>query len=307
MQRRKTQKPQFKAVYNIIGNPAAAEYSRDKVDRLCKAIVDSGGRYFLTEPDSEKSLFYNIKRIVSKSPGGIIVCGGDGTVNIIARHIIRRTISLGIVPMGRFNNIYRSLYGQPDFNKAVEHILSGKNKKIDYALASGNFFLGSLALGFIPQLYGLLQNRKMPRFAISWSRLAAQAAAMVDLVPLSIKVDAFEFEFTPQTFSVHLLPYVCGLPIVQSYLLDDGKCEIVFDIGEGRAIMSNYVRQLFKKKYIYSDEIRLYRGERISVTNVKDKKVYIDGELITLKDPELKIETYPQKIRVFHKPKDQDR
>ena len=307
MQRKKTQKPRFKAIYNIIGNPAATDYSKDKVDRLCKAIVDSGGRYFLSIPDSEKNLLYHIKRIVSKSPGGIIVCGGDGTVNMVARHIIRRTISLGIIPMGRFNNIYRSLYGPPDFSGALEHILSRRNKKIDYALASGNFFLGSLAFGFIPQLCELLKSRKIPRFAISWSRLAAQAAAMVEPTPLSIKIDAFGFEFTPQTFSVNLLPYSCGLPIVQSYSPDDGKCEVVLDIGEGRAILSSYARQLFKKKYIYSDDIRLYRGERISISSVKGKKVYIDGELMTLKEPEMRIEVHPQKIRIFYKSRDKNK
>jgi len=305
MQRKKTYKPRFKAVYNIITNPAAEKYSKKDVDRICKAIVDAGGRYFLTEPDSAKNVSYSLRRIVSKRPGGIIVCGGDGTVNLVARHIIRRTIALGIIPMGRFNNIYRSLYGEPNFEQAASHILSGKSKKIDSGTASGNFFLGSLGFGFTRQLFGLLQNRKTPRFAISWSRLAAQAAAMVEPAPLSIKVDAFAFDFTPQMFNVNLLTYSTGLPIVPSSVSDDGKCEVVFDIGEGRAIMSSYVRQMYKRKYLYSDDIRMYRGERVSVTGVQGKEIYIDGELVKLKDPELKIETNPQKIRIFYKPAEQ--
>ena len=83
---------------------------------------------------------------------------------------------------------------------------------------------------------------------------------------------------------------------------DDGKCEVSFDIGEGQAIMSSYIRQIYKKKFIYSDEIRLYRGERVSISSVKDSKIYIDGELITMSEPELKIETFSQKVRIFFKP-----
>ena len=289
-------------IFNIIVNPKAADYSRDKVDKLCKAITDSGGRYYLTEPDSQQSIVYHIKRILTKNPGGIVVCGGDGTINMVARHIIRRTIPLGIIPMGRFNNIYRSLYGEPDFKKAVANILSGRDKKIDYGLASGEFFLNSISLGFVPQLHQLLESRKPPRFAIGWSRLAAQAAAMVELKPLSIKVDAFAFDFTPQVLNINLLSHIAGIPIVPSCIPDDGKCEIVFDIGEGRAIMSSYVRQLFKQKYLYSNDVRLYRGERISISPVEGYKAYIDGEIVPLRAPELRIEIFSQKIRVFHKP-----
>ncbi|MEW5924191.1 MAG: diacylglycerol kinase family protein, partial [Candidatus Zixiibacteriota bacterium] len=231
-----------------------------------------------------------------------IVCGGDGTINMVARHIIRRTIPLGIIPMGRFNNIYRSLYGEPDFKRAVANILSGKDKKIDYGLASGEFFIGCVSLGFIPQLYQLIQSRKQPRFAISWSRLAAQAAAMVELKPLSIKVDAFAFDFTPQILSINLLSHIAGIPIIPSCIPGDGKCEVIFDIGEGRAIMSSFVRQLFKQKYLYSDDVRLYRGERITVSPVEGQKAYIDGEIVSLRAPELRIEIFSQKIRVFYKP-----
>jgi len=299
---KRTRRFRQKQIYNIITNPKAAEYSREKVDKLCQKIVDAGGRYFLSEPDSAKNVIYHAKRAASKGPVGIIVCGGDSTVNLVARHIIRRTISLGIIPMGRFNNIYRSLYGEPDFETAVAHIMSGKDRKIDYGLAAGNFFLGSLSLGLIPQLHGLLENRKTPRFAISWSRLAAQAAAMIEVKPLSFKVDAFGFDFSPQTISVNLLPYSSGIPLVPSCIFDDGKCEVSFDIGEGQAIMSSYIRQIYKKKFIYSDEIRLYRGERVSISSVKDSKIYIDGELITMSEPELKIETFSQKVRIFFKP-----
>ncbi|PKK83928.1 MAG: hypothetical protein CVT49_05750 [candidate division Zixibacteria bacterium HGW-Zixibacteria-1] len=301
-QNRDTRKTRPGLTYNIIINPKAADYSREKIDKLCKAITDAGGRYYLNEPDSPQSIVYHTKRIITKNPGGIIVCGGDGTINLVARHIIRRTIPLGIVPMGRFNNIYRSLYGEPDFKKAVDHILSGRDRKIDYGLASGEFFLGSVALGFIPQLHQLLQNRKPPRFAISWSRLAAQAAAMVEPKPFAIKVDAFAFDFTPQTFSINLLSHIAGIPIIPSCIPNDGKCEVVFDIGEGHAIMSSYLRQLFKRKYLYSDDVRLYRGERISVISVEGQKAYIDGEIVTLRAPELRVEVFAQKIRIFHKP-----
>lgn len=293
--------PRRQPVYNIIANPNAAEYSKQKIKYLIDQLTAAGCRYFLTEPESPKDTAYYIKRIITKRPTGIIICGGDSTVTIVARNVIRRMIRLGIYPLGRFNNIYRSIYGQPDLKVALAHIMSGREKRIDYGLASGYFFLGSVALGLIPELYELLKEKKTPRLAISWSRLAAQAAASVIIKPLSIKVDSFKFDFSPITLNINLLSHSAGLPLVPVSIMDDGKCEVVFDVGQNKVIMSNYIRQIFKGKYIYSDDVRVFRGEKIAVTPVEGAKLYIDGEITRLHSNELRIETFPQKIRIFYK------
>lgn len=297
--KKKSSRPRPRPVFNIIVNPKAALYSKDKIKFLIDEITRANCRYYLSEPDSAKSTVFLIKRILTKRPSGIIVCGGDSTVNLIARNIIRRTICLGIYPLGRFNNIYRSIYGDPDHKKAARHILSGQDRRIDYGVASGYFFLGSVALGLVPELVELLSKKNTPRFAIGWSRLAAQAAAATSIKPLSVKVDAFGFELSPQIVSINLLSHSVGLPLVPASVDDDGRCEVVFDVGQSKAIMSQYIRQIYRGKYIYSDEVRLFRGEKITVSPVLGRKLYIDGEIIRHRVPELRIRTFPRKIRVF--------
>lgn len=297
----KSYKRHTQPTYNIIVNPKASGYSKQKIELLLQEIVKANCRYFLTEPDSPKNTTFYIKRILAKKPTTIIACGGDSTVNLVARNLMRRTTCLGILPLGRFNNIYRSLFGKPDIKVAIRHMLSGQNKRIDCGVASGNFFLGSVALGLIPELFEFLNKKRTPRFAISWSRLAAQAAASATVRPLSIKVDAFGFTISPQTTSISLLSYGVGLPLVPASIDDDGKCEVVFDIGQGKAIMSSYIRQIFKQKYIYSDEIRMFRGEKVSISPVEGRKLYIDGEITECREPELRIEIFPKRVRVSQK------
>ena len=55
---KRAQRFRQRQIFNIITNPKAAEYSRDKVDKLCRKIVDAGGRYYLSEPDSAKNVIY---------------------------------------------------------------------------------------------------------------------------------------------------------------------------------------------------------------------------------------------------------
>ncbi|UCD17949.1 MAG: hypothetical protein JSV44_03320 [Candidatus Zixiibacteriota bacterium] len=290
--------------YCLVINSHACGYSRERIARLINAVTGAGASYHVIESDILKEVSFRIKRCLPKSPTGVIACGGDTTVNLVARHLIRRTCALGIYPLGRFNNIYRSLYGKPDYQQATHHILSGESRRIDQGLISGKFFLGSVGLGLIPEMYELIHKKRIPRFGIGWSRLAASAAAAVRSRKLSLKVDAFGFDVAPLTLNINLLPYTLGLSLVPACIDDDGKCEVTFDSGRGQAIFSGYIRQIFKGKYTYADDIRMYRGTKIAINPVTAGKIYLDGELLDPPDEEVKIEIFPKRIRVFHSPEE---
>ena len=288
-------------VYNIIVNPTAHDYKKQHVDYLIDRIKKAQCAYFIAEPDSVKTATYHLRNILGKRPYGIIACGGDSTVNLVARHLIRRRSSLGILPLGRFNNIYRSLYGEPDIKSAVDHILSRKNKIIDGAMASGRFFLGSIGFGFVPEMYEILSHKRTPKFSVSWSRAASAASSLVVPAPLTIKIDAFQFECAPLILNINLLPHVVGLPLVPEAIPDDGKCEVIFDMGEAKAILSRYVRRIFKNRYLYSDEIRMFRGNRITIFPARGRKMYIDGEIVECREDIISVDILEKRIRILTK------
>jgi diacylglycerol kinase family enzyme len=297
--KRRGPQPVRKQRLNLVLNSQAHGFSETAVEQVKAAITDSGGEYFIINAENVRELIFRLKKALQFNPAGMIVCGGDGTVNLVGRHLIRRTCPLGIIPMGKFNNIYRSLYGASSIDKAIKRILSGRDRRIDQGLAGGYFFLGSAALGFTVELHNGLANRRLPRFGIGWSRTAAACAAGVKVNQLSIKIDSFAFEFSPIMFNVNLLAYSAGLPVSTAGIDDDGKAEVIFDIGQGKAIFSSYARMLVKGKYLYADPIRMYRGTKIVVGPVDGRKLYVDGDLHDIVAPELGIEIFPKRIRVF--------
>ncbi len=297
--KRRGPQPPRKQRLNLVLNKRASGFSEATVEQVKTAITDSGSEYYILTADNPRELIFRIKKALHYNPAGMIVCGGDGTVNLVGRHLIRRTCPLGIIPMGKFNNIYRSLYGPPSIDKAIKTVLTGKDKRIDQGLAGGHFFLGSVGLGFTVELFNSLAERRLPRFGIGWSRLAASSAAGVRITQFSIKIDSFAFEFSPIMFNVNLLPYSAGLPVSAGGMVDDGKAEVVFDIGEGKAIFSGYARTLAKGKYLYADNIRMYRGTKIAIGPVDGQKLYVDGDLFDIGVPEIDIEVFPKRIRVF--------
>jgi diacylglycerol kinase family enzyme len=300
----KDNKPRYRPLFYLLVNHHAAGYSKKKVEFLTGELSRAGLEYRILEPSSADEAVFQVKRIINTRPEGIIACGGDSTVNLAAQHLIRRSPGLGIFPLGRFNNFYRSLFGDPDAATAVRHILSRQSRPIDHGLAGGRFFLGSIGLGLIPELHELLDKKGIPRFGISWSRCAATAAAAVSPQEYLIKIDAFRFNISPVLLNLNLLSFTLGLPLVSPSIDEDGKGEIIFDIGRGKAILSSYVRQIYKRKYLYSDEIRMFRGSKISIAPVKGKKLYIDGEITTCRTDSLEIEIFEKKIRIYQKKKE---
>ncbi|MBN2226848.1 MAG: hypothetical protein JW763_05745 [candidate division Zixibacteria bacterium] len=294
-------KPRHKPNFCLVINSQAADFSQDKIKKLILAISQTDTDYSVVDTDIPKEISFRIKRSLQRFPTGIIACGGDGTVNMVARHLIRRTSALGIYPLGKFNNIYRSLFGKPDLDKAIGHILSRQNKRIDQGLISGQVFLGSLGIGLMPEMHQMMENKRLPRFAIGWSRLAAQAAAAVPPREFSLKVDEFAFQISPLALNINLLPYSVGLPLTPASIADDGKCEIIFDVGRGQAVFSSYIRQIYKQKYLYSDDIRMYRGTKITLAPTAGQRLYIDGDIIDAPSNELNIEIFTKRIRVLCK------
>ena len=177
--------------------------------------------------------------------------------------------------------------------------MNGKYRTIDVGLAADQMFFGSIGLGFIPHLAQELEGRKLPRFAIGWSKLAAKVASTVKPVKTIIKIDAFRFELRPMIFNVNLLAYSVGLPLSSASLPDDGHAEIILDRGDSSEEFSAYVRNVFKNKYYYGDAISLYRGADISVQPTKGRTMYLDGELIDLPTEYLEIRISDQKLKVF--------
>jgi len=288
-----------KPIFGVVINPQAENYSQKEIDRLIGRIAKARANWHVIESTVTREASYQIKRLLQRRPVGIIACGGDSTVNLVASNLIRRTCVLGIYPMGKMNNIYQSLFGTPDLSNARDEIFSGKHLKIDYGVAGGKFFLGSLGLGFTPILKENIDRKRIPRFAVSWSRLASRTAAEVEAGQLNLTIDHLKMEVTPLILNVNLMPYSCGLPLTPMSLPDDGCAEVIFDPEAGQAVISGYIRKIYRKKYIYTDEIMMYRGKKIIVEPVAGKKMYLDGEIWELKDPALEIEIFQGKIRLF--------
>ena len=115
----------------------------------------------------------------------VLVGGGDGTVSEVARELVHKSATLGILPIGTFNNIARSIGVLSDLPVATNIIATGHVNEIDVGLANDtHYFFEAAGAGLDATLFPVGEEIKSGR----WTRIV-QAARLA-------------LEYQPQTFSI---------------------------------------------------------------------------------------------------------
>lgn len=88
------------------------------------------------------------KKAAGKNHKYVIVAGGDGTVNEVAKALVHTNTTLGIIPSGSGNGLARELGIPLDSEKAIQIILDSHTRTIDYGIANGHIFFCTCGFGF---------------------------------------------------------------------------------------------------------------------------------------------------------------
>lgn len=316
MKRHRRQKTD-RAHYCILANPSATSFAQRRLDILVKAIRKKNRQFSVIQPDTATDLYeraMEIARIriveigrkdtVSAPPKPIevtalIAAGGDGTVNLVARAAMESGLPMGILPMGRYDNISRSIHGQLKTESSVERIIKGEYQLLDVLRVGDQIVIGSMGLGFVPALAEELASEKPPRFGIGWGKLGTRVAQTVKPVKMIIKADTFRFDVSPSMLNVNLLSYTLGMNLSPASLPDDSRVELIFDDKDNPADYSKYLKGLHQGGYHYGDGLNLYRSEQINLQLSKGMKLYLDGEILQLPKQSLTLRFAEEKLKLF--------
>ena len=282
----------------ILENRHSSAFREDAVAKLASFLREKNFDVELLQPQGPKAMAIEASRAIARKPFAMVAAGGDGAVNLVARALVGSGVRLAIFPLGKFNNIFTSLYGPPSMARAREVIISDQTRTIDCGKVSGQPFFGSIGLGLLPALQQALENRSLPRFAMGWTRLVAQTVAEISRDHTPVKIDSYRFDLQSLLVNVNLLSYSVGLPLAPAALTDDHKFEVTLDMGVEGAPLSKVIRDIYKRKYFFDDGVRLYRGEEITIGSVKGRTLYLDGELIEVPTNTLEITFYSKRLKV---------
>jgi len=109
---------------------------------------------------------------IAGSGGRCSLGGGDGTVSEVARELVHKPATLGILPIGTFNNIARSIGVPADLPVAANIIATGHESKINVGLANDtHYFIEAAGAGLDAKLFPVGEEIKGGR----WTRIVQAA------------------------------------------------------------------------------------------------------------------------------------
>ena len=291
----------------LILNPVSGddEPNQMKLPEIVAALEAEGiqAEPAFTKPDESPALL--AQEAVQAGCDLVIVGGGDGTVSEVAKGLLHTQVPLGVIPIGTYNNIARSLNLPDDMAEACRVIAHGQVKTIDIGQANGeHYFFEAAGVGLDAMLFPLGEEIKEGR----WQRIvqAARLAISYRPQPMLIQFDRPVAEarlqpakqgklgqrFQRQRNQNRLLrspllvvianaPYYgTGFTVAPGAVLDDGVLTVNIFRNFSKWELLRHFWSISRGQYRYSPKIETYSVAEVQLTSRANLPVHVDGNPI---------------------------
>lgn len=230
-----------------------------------------------------KQAYILARESVRKGCYAVLVAGGDGTINQVARALAGSKTVLGIIPAGTGNGFARGLGIPLNFEKACLIAGAGKISKIDLGtLGRERVFVSICGAGFDAWAARRAnQMRWINRFSGFLRYLVSGILAGLEFKPqtLRVTVDSRIFEGPCLLVTVaNGKQYGFGATIAPDASLNDGKLDIVLMPPANIMTMLRNSIRLYTKKPLIS--VTHLQGKKIKIQGIggNEAPLHIDGE-----------------------------
>jgi YegS/Rv2252/BmrU family lipid kinase len=226
-----------------------------------------------------------------------VVISGDGMVGAVGGALAGGEEPLGIVPVGRGNDLARVLGIPTDPEEAIAVVLAGHTRTIDIGEANGKPFLGIASVGFDSDA-----NRIANESRLGGNLVYAYAAlrALVGWKPARFTIAIGEQRTRVEGYSVIVAnnkAYGGGMFVAPDAELDDGEFDVVTISQVGKLRFLGNLPKVFKGTHVRNDEVTVVRAARLSISASRPFAVYADGEHLTDLPADLRV--IPSALRVL--------
>lgn len=261
------------------------------------------------------------REAVASGVEAVLVGGGDGTVSEVARELVHKPATLGILPIGTFNNIARSVGVLAELPVATRIIAAGQVREIDVGLANDtHYFFEAAGAGLDATLFPVGEEIKSGR----WTRIlqAARLAFQYQPQPFTITFDRPLSEVLPpasqmrmsagalsgQTIRRNALlvavangPYYGGgFTVAAGARLRDGRLTVSIYRRFSKWELFRHFQSITHGRRRYSPKIETFTAKEIELASPNAIAVHIDGQPFGATP--VKLRALPGALRVFASP-----
>lgn len=228
----------------------------------------------------------------------VVAVGGDGTVNEVARALIKTDTVLGIIPCGSGNGLARHLHIPMSVRKAVEIINNGTIETIDSLLVNGMPCFCTAGIGYDAQVSA--------EYAKDSSRGLATYVKKAVQGWLSYEPQDYIIETDNQVLKRKAISITCAnanqwgneFHIAPKASLNDGLMDvtIIHPICLKHAV--SMPAQILGYSFDKNPDVETFQTNQLLIRRSKEDIVHIDGESIIL-DREVCMSIHNSSLKIF--------
>jgi diacylglycerol kinase (ATP) len=135
----------------LINPSSGTSASRKQASELI-SFLNEHPEYELYESKSAEEMAETTKHLATKNYQAVVGCGGDGTLNLVSKHLIGSDTALGMIGLGSGNGFARHQQIPLIWNKAIKILNNPKVRTVDTGLVNGIHFLNIAGIGFAAKI-----------------------------------------------------------------------------------------------------------------------------------------------------------
>lgn len=221
---------------------------------------------------------------VREGADALVVCGGDGTVNLALQAVAETDTPLGILPVGTGDDNARTLgISLKDITAAADVIADGKTRLVDCGHVSTaddieRYFLGVMSVGFDSEVNERANEMSWPHGQARYLIATLAELRVFQPLPFTMTIDGEDIRQEAMLVAVgNGISYGGGMKVCPEADVSDGMLDMTVLAAVGKGEFVRAFPSVFKGTHVAHDYVTQHRFERATI-NAPDQVVYADGE-----------------------------
>jgi diacylglycerol kinase (ATP) len=269
----------------VIYNPAAGRGRARRNVAAVEEILRGYGARVDCEPSTSAA---DLVRIAAESSRGgydrVVVCGGDGTLNLAVREFDLAKGTLALVPTGSGDD-FAKVTGIPrDIQRACEVVVRGAVREFDVATANGLRYLGVAGLGFDSEVADFAnRNVRFLRGSAVYLYAILRVLPRFTPRPVEIRTELGGARQEEIMFAAigNTRQYGGGIRITPDAQPDDGLLDLCVVHRTTRVELLKTLPKAYTGAHVNSPFVEMRRGKEFHFASEIAMAVYADGEPLT--------------------------
>lgn len=269
----------------IICNPSSGrQVIQRRVDYLTNLLLDSGYTVNKFNTKEKDDAMKETIKACNEDWDFIIACGGDGTVNEVAKGIAQsqRKIPVAILSAGTVNDFANHMGLPKNMDDFFQMIEKENIKEVDLGKVHDEYFVNVAASGLLTNVGYQVQ----PEAKAIFGRMAYYMEGVKEIPKQKfepLRVEFISEEYTKeediQLFLISNSTSIGGFKMfAPNANVSDGYLDVVIikksDVGDLAQIFIN----IFKGEHIHHPNVEYFKTKKLIVKTMEDITIDIDGE-----------------------------